>query len=203
MLLGGFIFYPLSFKFGRSSVVLWTLVGLLLCQVWGALMTGAHDYSRWLGGRFMSGIFGTVTGVLGPRILVDLFFLHQRGRAFTIFHYFFDFGTVAGPTLGAFIESAGSWTYPYWWSVGLAGLAIIVCFFCLHETHWDREPGADNKTPPESFVANRVAAFLPGTKVAPYHSFLNVVRARPSHHYHGDANHQTCSLKSPCVRLLL
>jgi MFS family permease len=176
MLAGGFFFLPLSQKIGRSSAVFWSLVGLILCQVWTALMTGKDDYSRFLGSRFMSGIFGTVAGILGPRVLVDLFFLHQRGRAFTIFHYCFDFGTVAGPTLGAFVASAGSWTYPYWFTVGLSSLALIVCLLFLHETAWDREPGADHsKVPPESFAANRIATFFPGTKVTPYNSFLDVV----------------------------
>lgn len=177
MAVGGFFFLPLSHKIGRSSAVFWSLLGLTLCQVWSGLMTGKGDYSRFLGSRFMSGFFGTVAGVIGPRVLVDLFFLHQRGRAFTIFHYCFDFGTVAGPTLGAFVESAGSWTFLYWFTTGLSCLALIVGFLFLHETAWDREPGADHsRAPPESFVANRIATFFPGTKVAPYISFLDTVR---------------------------
>jgi MFS family permease len=180
MVLGGFVFFPLAHKIGRSSAIFWSLVGLLLCNLWGGLMTGSGDYWRWLGSRFMSGFFGTVTGVLGPRILVDLFFLHQRGRAFTVFHYCFDFGTVAGPTLGAFIIAAGSWTNAYWWSVGLAGLSLVVCFIFLHETAWDRSTGigaeAENKSVPEGFVANRIATFFPGTRLAPYSSWRDVVR---------------------------
>ena len=176
MVIGGLFFFPLSHKIGRSSGVFWSLVGLLVCQIWSASMTGRNDYAKFMVSRGMAGFFGTVAGALGPRVLVDLFFLHQRGRAFTIFHWFFDFGTVAGPTLSAFIASTGSWTYSFWWTAGLAGLALIVSFVFLHETYWDREPGADNSyDAPTSFVANRIATFLPGTKATPYTSFAQTV----------------------------
>jgi hypothetical protein len=46
--------------------------------------------------------------------------LHQRGRAFTVFHYCFDFGTVAGPTLApsssrqarGLMHTGGAWAWP-------------------------------------------------------------------------------------------
>jgi MFS family permease len=175
MVVGATVFFPLSHKLGRSSATFWSLVGLLGCQIWSALMTNKTQYAAFMGSRFMSGFFGTVTGVIGPRVLVDLFFLHQRGRAFTIFHWWFDLGTVAGPTLSAFIASTGSWTYAFWWTAGLSGLALITSFFFLHETAWDREPGAINPDIPQSFVANRIATFFPGTRVTPHASWSETV----------------------------
>jgi MFS family permease len=84
-------------------------------------MTHSNDFNAFIVSRFFGGFFGSITGVLGPRILVDLFFLHQRGRAFTVFHWCFDFGTVAGPTISAFIDAKTSWTNAYKWSAGLVG----------------------------------------------------------------------------------
>jgi hypothetical protein len=177
MVIGGFVWLPLSHKIGRSSAVFWSLFGLTFCQIWSGLMTGKNDYTNFLGSRFMSGFFGTVTGVIGPRVLVDLFFLHQRGRAFTIFHYAFDFGTVAGPTLGAFVAATGSWTSAYWYTTALAGFALIVCSFFLYETSWDRAPGTDHSQAfPEGFFASRIATFFPGTRVTPYTSFIGTLK---------------------------
>jgi MFS family permease len=105
MAAGGFFFFPLSHKVGRSSAIFWSLVCLLLSQVWASLMTDPSDFNGFIVSRFFGGCFGTIAGVLGPRILVDLFFLHQRGRAFTVFHWCFDFGTVAGPTLSVCMPS--------------------------------------------------------------------------------------------------
>lgn len=172
MAIGGFIFFPLSHKFGRSSAVFWSLFGLMIAQIWGACMTRPDDYAHYLGSRFLAGFFGSVTGILGPRILIDLFFLHQRGRAFTAFHFFFDFGTVCGPTLGAFVAAGRSWTAAVWYEFALVTFALILCFFFLHETAWDREPGASHDSSPSGFITNRFATFFPGTKVAPPTSWL-------------------------------
>lgn len=164
---GGFFFAPVSFKLGRSSVIFWTLIACLLTQVWAAMMIHRNQFNGFIVSRFFSGFFGGVTGVLGPRILVDLFFLHQRGRAFTAFHWCLNFGSVAGPTLSAFISSNRSWTLEFWWTVGLLGFTVILCFLFMHETSWVREPEALNPAAPEGFVANRFATFFPGSKVTP------------------------------------
>jgi MFS family permease len=106
-----------------------------------------------------------VVSVLGPRYLVDLFFLHQRGRAFTILHLALNFGASAGPTFSGFIASNQSWTIEYWWSVGLLGFTAMLVLLFLEETGFDRTEGATNLTPPEDFLRNRVYTFFPGNKI--------------------------------------
>ena len=130
-------------------------------------MDHKSQFNAFIVSRFFSGFFGGVTGVLGPRILVDLFFLHQRGRAFTAFHWSLNFGSVAGPTLSACISSKRSWTLEFWWTIGLLGATIIGVFLFLHETSWQREAGAPNVPAPEGFIANRIATFFPGSKLTP------------------------------------
>jgi MFS family permease len=139
-------------------------------------MIHQSQFNGFIVSRFFSGFFGGVTGVLGPRILVDLFFLHQRGRAFTAFHCCLNFGSVGGPTLSAFVAAGRSWTLAFWWTIGLLGFTIIGVFLFLHETSWDRQPGALNAIAPEGFIANRLATFLPGTKVTPPSTLRQTVR---------------------------
>jgi MFS family permease len=166
MVVGGFLWFPLAHKFGRSSAVFWSLVGLMAAEVWSATMTHRGEYWSFLGSRFLPGVFDNVAGNLVPRVLVDLFFLYQRGRAFTVFHFFMDLGNIGGPTLGAFVASGKSWTAAYWYAFALAAFAALMCFFFLHETAWDRAPRAENShVAPEGFVANRVATLFPGIKV--------------------------------------
>jgi hypothetical protein len=82
MAAGGFFFFPLSYIFGRSSAIFWSLIGTMLSQVWASQMTHASTYNGFIVSRFFGALFGSFTGVLGPRILIDLFFLHQRGKAY-------------------------------------------------------------------------------------------------------------------------
>jgi len=177
MAAAGFFFFPLSHVIGRSSAIFWSLIGTLLSQIWAALMTREDQYNSFVVSRFFAGFFGSVTASLGPRVLVDLFFLHQRGRAYTIFHWCFDFGTVASPTISALITANSSWTNTYKWTAGLLGFTIILFFIFMHETWWNRNPGAKNPEPPKSFLANRIATFFPGTRVTPRTSFSQFVRS--------------------------
>ena len=175
MAAGGFFFFPLSHLIGRSSAIFWSLVGTLLSQVWASQMVHQGDFNSFIVSRFFGAFFGAITGVLGPRVLVDLFFLHQRGRAFTVFSWCFDFGTVAGPTLSALISANTNWTNAYKWTAGLVGFTLITVFLFLHETSWDRTPGAINPAPPTSFFANRIATFFPGNRVTPKTTFVKTV----------------------------
>ena len=93
--------------------------------------------------------------------------IEDLGRAFTLFHWCFDFGTVAGPTLSALIAAHTNWTYTYKWTAGLVGTAIILAFLLLEETSWNREEGAVNIPPTSKFIRSRFATFFPGNRVTP------------------------------------
>jgi MFS family permease len=161
---GGFIWFPLSHKFGRSSVIFWALTLCLASQIWAPKMTGSNQYVPYLVSRYFSGFSGQVVSVLGPRCLTDMFFLHQRGRAFTVLHFALNFGASAGPTFSGFIAANHSWTIEYWWSVGLISATLILVFLTLEETGYDRTPGAQNVILSDNFLTNRIQTFLPGNK---------------------------------------
>ncbi|KAK5653687.1 hypothetical protein OQA88_8717 [Cercophora sp. LCS_1] len=159
---GGYLWWPLSSKFGRSSIIFWTLFGQLAAQIWAPLMTKPHQYAPYLVSRYFSAFFGATASVLGPRYLVDMYFLHQRGRAFTVLHLALNFGASAGPTFGGFVAANAYWPVEYWWSVALTGLTILIVFFFLEETSYDRTKGASK---PKSWLRNCLDTFFPGTKV--------------------------------------
>ncbi|ESZ92443.1 hypothetical protein SBOR_7160 [Sclerotinia borealis F-4128] len=163
MIVGSLILFPLSHKLGRSSVILCSTVGVFVTQVWAASMTHSTQYAPFMASRGMAGFFGIIAGILGPRVLFDLFFLHQRGRVFTYFYWALDFGTV---------------TYAFWWTAGLAALAAIMVFLFVYETSWDRSEGSDNSAiaTPDGFVASKIATFFPGTKVTKPVSAIQVYR---------------------------
>ncbi|KAF7935005.1 uncharacterized protein EAE98_003050 [Botrytis deweyae] len=152
-----------------NSAIFWSLIGAILSIVWAALTTCESQYNVFIVSLFFGVLFGAITGVLGPRILVDSFFLHQKERASLFF-------IVAGPTSSALISAKSVWMNAYRWTTGLVGLAVILVFLFLHETSWDRTPGAVNPDPPSSFIVNRIATFLPGTKVTPRTSFSQTLK---------------------------
>lgn len=176
MAAGPFFFAPISHIFGRSSVIFWCVLATLICQIWAAVMTHPNDYIPYIMSRLFSGFFGAVPTVLGPRIVTDLFFLHQRGRAFTALHMSFLFGTIAGPTFSGFISAGAFFPVEFWWTVGLLGFTLICCFLFLEETGFDRGNLENNPAIPPSFIPNRVATFFLGQSVVQPTTWRETVR---------------------------
>lgn len=128
-------------------------------------MTHSDYYIPYIISRLFAGFFGAVPTVLGPRIVTDIFFLHQRGRAFTALHMAFLFGTIAGPTFSGFISADVFFPVEFWWTVGLLGFTLICCFLLLEETGFDRRCLENNPEIPRGLVANRFATFFFGQRV--------------------------------------
>ncbi|KAJ5093761.1 major facilitator superfamily domain-containing protein [Penicillium angulare] len=163
---GPLFIVPLAHVFGRASVIFWTLLGCIACGVWSAEMTGPDQYIGFVLSRLFGGVFGSVPSILGAQMLMDLFFLHERGRVFTTFHMCFLMGTVAGPTFGGFVVQHVAWQFEFWWTVALQGAVALMVLIFLPEIGFTRDAGKVYPKQPEGFLANRVATFLPGTKVA-------------------------------------
>lgn len=165
MAAGPFFFAPISHLLGRSSVIFWCVLFTLVCQIWAAVMTDPSNYIAYVISRLFAGFFGAVPTVLGPRIVTDIFFLHQRGRAFTALHMAFLFGTIAGPTFSGFVSAHSFFPVEFWWTVGLLGFTLICCFCFLEETGFDRECFERNPDVPAGFLANRLATFFFGRRI--------------------------------------
>lgn len=178
---GPFFVIPIVAVIGRSSVVLWSLVVIFACQVWAALMTGPHDYIPFTISRLVCGFFGGVPAILGSGYIIDMFFLHQRGKAFAIFEVLIIFAVVGGGTLGGFIAERHPWNYVFWWTLGPVGGAILAVFLFVEDTTYPRDPWALNRAPlPKNWFANRAATFLPGTRTQPSNKGEELVRSRSS-----------------------
>lgn len=95
-------------------------------------MTGADDYNAFVVSRLFGGIFGSVPSILGTGMILDIFYLHERGRALTTFHISLLLGTVAGPTFGGFIVEHVPWTHEFWWTVALQGFVFILGSSCVN-----------------------------------------------------------------------
>ncbi|KUI72104.1 hypothetical protein VM1G_07542 [Cytospora mali] len=177
MIIGSIFFFWLSRLIGRQSVMLWSLLGCLLSSLFASLLTDEHDFDLLVISRGLAGFFGTVVGVLGPRCLIDMFFLHQRGRAFTIFHFFFDLGNTAGPSISALVtHPTGDWRWAFRWCIILDGVAFLVYFALMDDTTWDRTPGAVNLERPSGWLASRIATFVPGTQITRRVSFREFIK---------------------------
>jgi MFS family permease len=158
------------------SITLWSLLGSLACAIWSAQLTHTNDYNQFVVSRLLSGMFGSIPSAFGGGIILDVFFLHNRGRAFISYEVSVLLGATAGPTFSGFISNSHSWTLCFWWTVPLLVISALVVLFFGEETGYDRERGAFPVKIPHNYVANRVATFLPGTAIVAKSSTSKFVR---------------------------
>ena len=164
-------------RYGRTCIFFWSNVGLLVTGIWSATMTHSNQYGVFVAARLFGGLFGGIALALGAETIVDIFFLHQRGKAFTALNLSWLAGVVVGPTLSGFIVDSTSWTVQFWWSNGLEGVVIILSLALLEDTYYDRTLKSEEfrKRLPNSFVANRMATFFCGSRVIPPISMAKTV----------------------------
>ena len=175
---GPFIISPLAGVIGRSAVIFWSLVATFLCQIWAGEMTGPDDYIPFVLSRVVCGLFGVMPAIMGPGYIMDMFFLHQRGKAFAIFEVLIIFAVVGGGTLGGFVANSLPWDYVFWWTLGPIGGAMIAVFAFVEDTTFSRDPNMPSREPlPKAWLANRLVTFFPGTRTQPAGKMAELVSA--------------------------
>lgn len=125
--IGPLVLTPLTHIFGFSSILFWSMMGSICCNVWSAVMTKQDQYVPFIISRLFVGIFSGSPTILAPQILVDIFFLHERGMVFNAFLVCSSLGVVIGPTLGGFIVQHAPWPYQFWWTIALQGVVALLC----------------------------------------------------------------------------
>ena len=128
-------------------------------------MTDKGDYDDFVVSRFFAALFGSVGTALGGGTIIDVFFLHQRGKAFMFYLATLNVGTVVAPTVSGYIITNNPWPVQIWWTVGVEGLVAVLIFFFLQETGYPRCGEEKPGLRPRSWLENRRATFLPGNQV--------------------------------------
>jgi len=133
---GPMLFSPLQElpKYGRNPVYLTTLFIYILFVIATAV---ASNIQTILVARFFAGFFGSPVLATGAASIADVFG-NQPLRVPAIIGLY-AIGAVLGPTLtpffGGFAAMRFGWEAPNWILAGVSGLAFIVLFVFLPETH--------------------------------------------------------------------
>ena len=141
-------------------------------------MTHSGDFVKFIVSRLLSGLFGAVPSAVGGSMILDVFFLHNRGRAFICYETAILFGATSGPTFSGFIAGKTTWTACFWWTVALLSIVSIAVFVFAGETAFDREKGVAVSRVPEEFAKSRIALFFPGTRAVATPSWNKAVSNR-------------------------
>ena len=95
-------------------------------------MARSDEYIPFVLSRLFAGLFGSVPAQLASGYIMDLYFLHQRGKAFTVLEVGIFSGILVAPVLGGFIANSRPWPFVFWWLIAVSGLSVILCKSFLH-----------------------------------------------------------------------
>lgn len=133
--IGGLFLVPLSLKYGRRPVyILSTAAQCGLC-VWLARMQNVADL---MGGNILTCIVGALAEVLVQVTIADVYFIHHRGVANTIYYWCITVGTTLSPLAGGYIIPSQGWRWVWWWMVILLGAGLVAFLFLYEETMFSR-----------------------------------------------------------------
>jgi MFS family permease len=135
--LSSFFWAPMIAKYGKrpvyvSSFVLYAAVtlGCGACKTWNAQ----------LGLRILAGIAAGAGEILGPSVISDIWFVHERGLAMGMFSSFLSIGVAFGLVLAGQITQFVGWRSIYWIFGGMIGGSAILIVFTFPETTFQRPP---------------------------------------------------------------
>ncbi|KAI9737632.1 MAG: hypothetical protein M1818_005636 [Claussenomyces sp. TS43310] len=127
---------PAAWLYGRRITYLICLLLGLVGAIWMARVQTTED-SIW--NQLFVGASEACAEANVQLSLSDLFFQHQRGTVIGIYVLATSIGTYLGPLIAGYIaDSNMGWRWIGWWSVIISGATIVVCYFTLEETVFDR-----------------------------------------------------------------
>lgn len=82
---------------------------------------------------------GALSEVLVQMTVADVYFIHQRGRANTIYIWLSNTGGTLGPVIAGFITDYLGWRWVWWLLVLFFGIQFILMFFGFEESKYNSE----------------------------------------------------------------
>ncbi len=107
-------------------------------------MTHPYQYTAFVIARLIGGLFGGTAAAPGADTIVNLYFLHQRGKGLAVLSISFLCGVIVGQTLSGYISGSAPWTVQFWWSNGIEAAIIVLSLGFLEDTYYYRGSEAES-----------------------------------------------------------
>lgn len=163
-----------------SSISFWCLVLTVAMCIWSGEANNRDDFLSYAVSRGLAGVFCVVPQILTGGFILNVFFLHERGKMYAIYSTIYTLATVVGASFCGFIVQHATWPVNFWWLAGANGLAAVLIFCFMEETGFDRIGMTcfPTETRTCSWAKSRVLTFLPGSQVVPSKNFGTLVSHR-------------------------
>ncbi|KAF2863349.1 MFS general substrate transporter [Piedraia hortae CBS 480.64] len=169
---------PLATLYGRRIVYMICLLFSLIGSLWFARTETVSDL---IINQFFVGASSACGEAVAQLSLSDLFFQHRRGAALGLYVLAISIGTFLGPLIAGYI-AADAWRWIGWTAVIITAVTIVVFYFGLEETAFDRKL-QDTQT--ASFLETDEKIGDPATPLAedrprPYRNRIRLITPAPN-----------------------
>ncbi|KDR75545.1 hypothetical protein GALMADRAFT_486763 [Galerina marginata CBS 339.88] len=138
--LGPLLFTPFANVYGRRPAYLLSVLIGFASAVGSA---NAKSFGTLVVARAFNGFGPSAALGLGAGTVVDLFFMHERGKAMGIFTLMLTNGAHLAPIVGGYVARDRGWRWCFWVGAILNGVMFIIALLFMPETLFDR-PEADD-----------------------------------------------------------
>jgi multidrug resistance protein len=126
---------PISSRFGRRPVWLFSTLASALCNMGSAL---SHTYGTMMLTRVLAAICIAPAIALGSAVVVETFFARERGQKTGLWMLAVTLGPPGGPFIMGFVAQHIGWRWIYWIFVILNAVQFVAYFFLSPETRYIR-----------------------------------------------------------------
>lgn len=130
-----FLFTPMANLYGRKITYFVCIFVGLVGAVWFSQSRRTSD-TIW--SQMFVGASEACAEAHVQQSLTDMYFLHQIGSVLTVYMLATSVGTYLGPLIGGFIDQYCGFRWVGWIAVFISAGLLIVIFFGMHETYFDR-----------------------------------------------------------------
>ncbi|KAJ9603637.1 hypothetical protein H2200_011823 [Cladophialophora chaetospira] len=133
---GNFFWVPLSLKIGKRPVFVASTIVFFVSSVWAMEV---RSFGSLLGARIIQGFGASACEALGPAVVADLFFLHERGFWCGFCMFMLALGSSLGGVLGGLVaDGTGDWRWVFRMNAILTGVAVLLTILVQSETNFKR-----------------------------------------------------------------
>ncbi|KAI1809346.1 putative MFS transporter [Poronia punctata] len=179
---GSLIFVPLYLKIGRRPVLLISLVVFCVGVIASSQCT---TYGGLMAARIIHGLGSSVCEALPVQLVNDIFFLHERGERIGYYTVCLCLGTFASLPAGYILAGGYGWQLFFYVEFAFGAALLILAFFFVEETSYDREAAVLGSTPPSNSendaektsdaMVEQASTNLPGSATPPRKSLLETL----------------------------
>jgi MFS family permease len=134
---GSVIMSPTAILWGKRPVYLLGATLFVLSAVWCAL---SPNYPSLVIARIFQGIAVSTVECLPSATIAEIYFLHERAYRVGIYTLLLLGGKNLVPLVSAAIIGRMGWRWVFWIVAIIVGACLVLLFFFVPETFWDRTP---------------------------------------------------------------